>query len=85
MQLRMEAIVPDSWDPTLLMRWLMIALLVSLVALLIASAGVAHRVWREHGRRGTSPAQARKTDPDPNQDPNRYPNRDPNADAEEAP
>ncbi len=33
------------------MRWLMIALLVSVVALLIASAGVAHHIWREHKRR----------------------------------
>jgi cbb3-type cytochrome oxidase subunit 3 len=33
------------------MRWLMIVLLVSVVALLIASAGVAYHVWREHTRR----------------------------------
>lgn len=30
------------------MRWLMIALFVSVAALLIASAGVARHVWRRH-------------------------------------
>lgn len=30
------------------MRWLMIALFVSVAALLIASAGMAHHVWRKH-------------------------------------
>jgi hypothetical protein len=30
------------------MRWLMIALFVSVAALLIASAGVARHVWRKH-------------------------------------
>jgi len=33
------------------MRWLMIVLLVSLVALLAASAGLAHHIWQEHRRR----------------------------------
>ena len=55
------------------MRWLMIALLVSIVALLIASAGVAHHVWRERKKRRQAPASAKKamdlkanlkTDPD---------------------
>jgi hypothetical protein len=64
------------------MRWLMIALLVSLVALLFASGGVAHRVWQEHKRRKASRAPAEKIErPDPNQ----YPNQDSNADTEEAP
>ena len=31
-----------------LMRWLMIALFVSVAALLIASAGMARHVWRRH-------------------------------------
>jgi hypothetical protein len=44
------------------MRWLMIALLVSLVALLIASAGVAHHVWREHTRRRAAHAAAEKAE-----------------------
>lgn len=42
------------------MRWLIIALLVSLVALLVASAGVAHHVWREHKRRKQAPAPMAK-------------------------
>ena len=33
------------------MRWLMIVLLVSVVALLVACAGVAYHVLREHKRR----------------------------------
>jgi hypothetical protein len=34
------------------MRWLMIALLVSVVALLAASAGLAHHIWQERRKRG---------------------------------
>ncbi|KAA6460876.1 hypothetical protein DYQ86_11355 [Acidobacteria bacterium AB60] len=34
------------------MRWLMIVLLVSMVALLAASAGLAHHIWQEHRKRG---------------------------------
>jgi hypothetical protein len=34
------------------MRWLMIALFVSVVALLVASAGLAHHIWHEHRKRG---------------------------------
>jgi hypothetical protein len=30
------------------MRWLMIALFVSVAALLIVSAGIARHVWRKH-------------------------------------
>jgi hypothetical protein len=44
------------------MRWLMIALLVSVVALLIVSAGVSHHVWREHTRRRDTRAAAGKTE-----------------------
>jgi hypothetical protein len=33
------------------MLWLMIALLVSLVALLVASAGLAHHIWQERRKR----------------------------------
>lgn len=33
------------------MRWLMIVLLVSVGALLIASGGVAHHIWRAHTER----------------------------------
>jgi uncharacterized membrane protein len=38
------------------MRWLMIALFVSVAALLIASAGVARHVWRRHKQ--TEPTEA---------------------------
>jgi putative NADH-flavin reductase len=34
------------------MRGLMIALFVSMVALLAASAGLAHHIWQEHRKRG---------------------------------
>ena len=34
------------------MRWLLIALLVSLAALLFASAGVAFHIWRQRTRQG---------------------------------
>jgi hypothetical protein len=50
------------------MRWLMIVLLVSLVALLVASAGVAHHVWREHSRRRQKAAPLEKTDPHSNRE-----------------
>lgn len=33
------------------MFWLMIALLVSVVALLVASAGLAHHIWQERRKR----------------------------------
>jgi hypothetical protein len=33
------------------MRWLMVAFVVSVIALLAASAGMAHHIWRERGRR----------------------------------
>jgi len=44
------------------MRWLLIALLVSLVALLIASAGLAHHIWREHTRRRHASTAAEKAE-----------------------
>jgi hypothetical protein len=39
------------------MRWLMIGFLVSLGALLLAAAGVAHHIWLQHRklRSGTPP------------------------------
>jgi hypothetical protein len=43
------------------MRWLMIVFLVSLVALLVASAGVVHHVWREHTKRKRAPASPEKS------------------------
>jgi hypothetical protein len=65
------------------MRWLMIVFLVSLVALLVASAGVAHHVWRERSkRRQAAPAPPEKAD---NPHSNRNTNRAANPDTEEAP
>jgi hypothetical protein len=48
------------------MRWLIIALLVSLAALLAVSAGLAHHIRRAHKRRSTARQleQAEKTDPE---------------------
>ena len=41
------------------MRWLLIVLLVSLLALLVAAAGVAYHIWRQRTRHGDeSPAAA---------------------------
>jgi uncharacterized membrane protein len=52
------------------MRWLMIAFLVSLVALLVASAGVAHHVWRAHKLRKPAPAPTERPEhPDPEEAP----------------
>jgi hypothetical protein len=43
--------------PSLHMRWLMIALLVSLAALLIAAAGVVRHIWHQRARtRSLNPA-----------------------------
>jgi uncharacterized membrane protein len=56
-----------------MMRWLLVALLVSLVALLIAAAGVARHVWvrRDRARSKASasiadsaPAEEVETEPD---------------------
>jgi len=44
-----KALIGSSYTP---MRWLMIALLVSVVALLAASAGLAHHIWQERRKRG---------------------------------
>ena len=52
----------DPWDPNWTMRWLMIVLLVSLAALLVASAGVAYHVWQEHKRRKSAPAQVERAE-----------------------
>lgn len=40
------------------MRWLMIGLLVSLVALLVAAAGVARHIWLEHRADARKPVNA---------------------------
>ncbi|HKF49858.1 MAG TPA: hypothetical protein VKB38_21025 [Terracidiphilus sp.] len=42
------------------MRWLMVGLLVSVAALLIASAAIAHHIWREHRKLPVPPAEAEK-------------------------
>jgi hypothetical protein len=41
------------------MRWLMIALFVSVVGLLVAAAGVARHIWLHRRRRGELAAQGR--------------------------
>jgi uncharacterized membrane protein len=46
----------SGMPPIALMRWLMIALFVSVAALLIASAGVARHIWHRHKQ--TEPTQA---------------------------
>jgi hypothetical protein len=38
------------------MRWLLIALLVSLAALLFAAAGVAHHIWAQRKRGRSRPS-----------------------------
>jgi uncharacterized membrane protein len=38
------------------MRWLIIGLLVSVVLLLIAAAGVAHHIWCQRSKSGHNPA-----------------------------
>jgi len=43
------------------MRWLMIVLLVSVSALLAASLGLAHHIWREHVRRRDAGAMTERT------------------------
>lgn len=43
-----------------LMRWLIIALLVSTVALLAVSAGAARHIWQAHKRRSQKPISAGK-------------------------
>ena len=37
------------------MRWMMIALLVSLAALLLAAAGLAHHIWLQRARLRSNP------------------------------
>ncbi len=48
------------------MRWLFIAFLASLVALLIAAAGAARHVWRHRAKPGNRPSAAvdRAEEPD---------------------
>lgn len=47
------------------MRWLMIVLVLSMVALLVASAGLAHHIWQERRKRAhTSSAFGRTEDLD---------------------
>jgi Flp pilus assembly protein TadB len=46
------------------MRWLMAALLVSLVALLIAAAGAAWHIRREHRRRTAQASTSRRGETD---------------------
>jgi len=41
-----------------LMRWLMVVLLVSLGALLIAAAGVARHIWQQRAKLRSEPPQA---------------------------
>ncbi|HXR40725.1 MAG TPA: hypothetical protein VN776_16595 [Terracidiphilus sp.] len=48
------------------MRWLMIALLVSLAALLLAAAGVARHIWLQHGRLHSNPDAGPVPKPVPN-------------------
>jgi hypothetical protein len=40
------------------MRWLLIVLLVSLVALLFAAAGLAHHIWQQRNRQGSKSSAA---------------------------
>jgi len=49
------------------MRWLMILLLVSLVALLVAAAGVARHVWMQHKKLRQEPFPDTGTFPVPTQ------------------
>jgi hypothetical protein len=46
------------------MRWLMIVLLVSLVALLMAAAGLARHIWVQHERIRSKPAAGAGEAPD---------------------
>jgi hypothetical protein len=47
------------------MRWLMILLLVSLVALLVAAAGMARHVWQQHKKLPQEPSVDSGTFPAP--------------------
>jgi flagellar basal body-associated protein FliL len=40
------------------MRWLLIVLLISLVALLFAAAGVAFHIWKQRTRKGSESSAA---------------------------
>jgi hypothetical protein len=43
------------------MRWLMLVFLVSLAAMIFASAGIAWHIWRHHAKPETSPSGRGKT------------------------
>jgi hypothetical protein len=47
------------------MRWLMILLLVSLVALLVAAGGMARHVWQQHKKLPQEPSADTGTFPAP--------------------
>ena len=51
------------------MRWLMIALLVSLGALLLAAAGVARHIWLQRSQLSSEPVVSASRPNDPNLDP----------------
>jgi len=51
------------------MRWLMIGLLVSLGALLLAAAGVARHIWLRRSQRSSEPVVSASQPNDPNLDP----------------
>jgi hypothetical protein len=51
------------------MRWLMIGLLVSLSALLLAAAGVARHIWLQRLRHSSKPALNATQPHDPSLDP----------------
>jgi len=51
------------------MRWLMLALLVSLGALLFAAAGVAHHIWLQRRQLRRKPVVGVEPAPDAAQDP----------------
>jgi hypothetical protein len=50
------------------MRWLLMVLLVSLAALLIAAAGLAHHIWRQRTRHGAELPAAFEPAEDPGRD-----------------
>jgi len=51
------------------MRWLMIGLLVSLLALLVAAAGVARHIWVQHTKLRQKLPSGLEQNPDPDRSP----------------
>ena len=51
------------------MRWLMIGLLVSLLALLVAAAGVARHIWVQHAKLRQKPPSGLGQNLDPDHSP----------------